>query len=101
METGLSNRDKATILAVFRNHPEILLVYLFGSRAKGDFKDGSDVDLAIMNEGVTDGSIRAIKEAFEESSLPCTVDVINYPNLKQKELKDHIDRVGIEFYKKE
>ncbi|MBK6607801.1 MAG: hypothetical protein IPG24_20555 [Leptospiraceae bacterium] len=39
------------------------------------------------------------KEDFEESSLPYRVDIVHYPTLTHQELKNHIDRVGVPFYK--
>ncbi len=100
MSIGLTKRDIATIQGIFRNHPEVTLVYTFGSRAKGTYKTGSDIDLAVMNSGVSFDAICAIKGELEESSLPYSVDVVNYPELQNEELKEHIDRVGVEFYKR-
>ena len=98
MNTGLTQRDTSTIHAILQRYPEITRVVLFGSRAKGTAKPGSDIDLAIMNDGVTEEIILRLKQEFEESSLPYTVDVINYPALDGNALKEHIDRVGILLY---
>ena len=94
---GLSERDKKTIRDILRKYPKVKTVYLFGSRAKGNNNPGSDVDLAIMNKGLDLKTVSRIKSEFEESSLPFRVDIINYPELTNKDLKDHIDRVGIPF----
>jgi hypothetical protein len=53
-----------------------------------------------MNEGVKDTFIRKMKSDFEDSSLPYTVDLVNYPTLKHPELKNHIDRVGVPLLQK-
>jgi predicted nucleotidyltransferase len=95
---GLKTRDIETIYAVFKKYPEIQRVCLFGSRALGKAGQGSDIDLAVMNTGIGGSILSKIKGELEESSLPYFVDLILYADLKHDELKDHIDRVGIEFY---
>jgi predicted nucleotidyltransferase len=97
---GLSDRDKRTLRGILEKYPAVQSVFIFGSRAKGSSCKGSDIDLAIMNEGVTDTIIAQMKADFQDSSLPYFVDVINYPALQHPELKSHIDRVGRPFYRK-
>lgn len=88
-----------TIFHILEKFPSIKTVNIFGSRAKGNYKPGSDIDLAILNKGVDDAVIRNVSSDFEESSLPYKVDLINFPTLKHEELIEHINRVGITFYK--
>lgn len=95
---GLTKRDIECLYSILSKYTAIELVHVFGSRAKGNFKPGSDIDLAIMNAGITDETIRLLKVDFEESALPYMVDAINYPQLKNQQLKEHIDRVGIPFF---
>lgn len=97
---GLTDRDMRTLEDIFGKHPDIQTVVIFGSRAKGNYKYGSDIDLAVMNQGITDMHIRSIQSEFEDSSLPYFVDLINYHNLTHSDLKNHIDRVGIPIYRK-
>ena len=97
---GLSERDVQTILDIFSGYPAVKLVHIFGSRAKGTWKTGSDIDLAIMNKGVDDKTLSKLRTDFEESSLPYKIDLVNYPDLRRQEFKDHIDRVGKIFYKR-
>ena len=95
---GLSDRDMKTLQDIFKKYPDVKNVFVFGSRAKGTYKQGSDIDLAIMNEGVKDMFIRKMKSDFEDSNLPYAVDLVNYPTLKHPELKNHIDRVGVPLF---
>jgi len=97
---GLSDRDMKTLQDIFKKYPDVKNVFVFGSRAKGTYKQGSDIDLAIMNKGVKDTFIRKMKSDFEDSSLPYTVDLVNYPTLKHPELKNHIDRVGVPLFQR-
>jgi predicted nucleotidyltransferase len=96
---GLNDSDVSIIKGIFNKYPEVESVYLFGSRAKGNFKKGSDIDLAIMNKLPNTSIINRIKDLFEDSSLPYLTDLIYYPEINHPELKDHITRVGIEFYR--
>lgn len=97
---GLSERNIETINRVLSKYPSISCVQIFGSRAKGNYKTGSDIDLAIMNNGFSNEDLIRIKADFAESSLPFFVDIINYQTISHPELKEHIDRAGILFYNK-
>jgi len=95
---GLNDRDIQTLFGILNKFDEVENVYLYGSRAKGTHKLGSDIDLAIMNEGVSEKTIRTIKSEIEDSSLPYFVDITNFTTLNHKELAEHIQRVGVSFY---
>jgi len=97
---GLSERDRQTLFGILDNYQEVGNVYLYGSRAKRTHKLGSDIDLAIMNEGVSEKTIRAIKAEIEDSSLPYFVDITNFSTLTHQDLAEHIQRVGVSFYNK-
>ena len=101
MNHGLSKRDIQTIQDIFTNYPDVEKVWLFGSRAIGNYHKGSDIDLAVMNEEVSDRTIQNMLSDFEESSLPYFVDVINFQELSHTGLKEHINRVGKLFYSRD
>ncbi len=94
---GLTARDMTTIFDVLGNYPEIKTVVVFGSRAKGTYSSGSDIDLAIMDGGIDETVQIRLNEDFSESCLPYFVDLIFYADLDNVDLKGHIDRVGIPF----
>lgn len=96
---GLTERDMKTILSVFQSFPAVKTVYLFGSRAKGNYRLGSDVDLAIMNKGVDSTTLSRLIGEFEESNLPYNIDLVDFTKLAKQEFIDHINRVGIPFFK--
>ncbi len=97
MNNGLKQRDIETINNIFKKYKEIKTVFLFGSRATGNYKTGSDIDFAVMNK-VDDEIIYKLLDDFEESSLPYFVDVINYHLIENEYLKNNIDKYGILFY---
>lgn len=96
---GLTERDMHTIRSIFRAFPEVQKVHLFGSRAKGNYRLGSDVDLAIMNKGVNSTTLSRLIGKFEESNLPYNIDLVDFTKLTKQEFIDHINRVGIPFFK--
>ena len=94
MPYGLSDRDMSVIQRIFSKYPEVQRVNIFGSRALGNFRSGSDIDLAILDDNVSAKVIRSIIAEFEDSNLPYRVDVLHYPSLQHQELREHIMRVG-------
>lgn len=96
---GLLDSDLEAIVSVLRKHANVERAYIFGSRAKGNFKNGSDVDLALKGEELDFDTISQISYFLnEETNMPYKFDVINYHSIKEPDLVVHIDRVGIEVY---
>jgi predicted nucleotidyltransferase len=99
MKHGLEERDINYIIESIKTFSEIKEVVLFGSRAKGKFKKGSDVDMAIKGENVTHNTVTRLSFILnEEKPLPYYFDIVHYEKIKEPELSEHIDRVGIVFY---
>lgn len=96
---GLTQRDMNTLVSILQKHNTIKDVVIFGSRAKGNYKTGSDIDLVIMNKDVSNTELIQLKNDFEESSLPYFVDVLNYHSIQTPDLINHISRVGEQLYK--
>ena len=97
---GLSDRDLSTIRAIFSKYEDVKRVHIFGSRAKGTENQGSDIDLAVMNDGVKDSTLSQLIEDFSDSSLPYFVDLVSYHQLSNPNFIEHIDRVGVAFYQR-
>lgn len=96
---GLRQNDIQIIVSVLQHHPEVTEVYLFGSRAKGNFRTGSDVDLALKGDKLTAEIVSSISyQLNEETTLPYKFDVLNYHTISNKNLKEHIDRIGIHLF---
>lgn len=92
---GLAERDLAYIIAVVGEFPEIRKAVVFGSRAKGNYKKGSDIDIAIYGEGISFSTIAGLHGRLEEESpMPYFFDIVDYTHSSHQELKQHIDRVG-------
>lgn len=74
---------------------------LYGSRAKGNFKPGSDIDLTLRGAGLTLSLLGDIDAALDELLLPYQIDLSIYDQIGHAELVAHIDRVGRVIYQKQ
>ena len=102
MNTGLTQRDLDTLAQAAAQFPAIEQVLIFGSRAKGSHKKGSDVDLALKGRAVTDTVVNALSALLNEQlPLPYFFDVVHYDGLASPALVEHIDRVGQVIYGRE
>ena len=96
---GLKDSDILSIKQVLASYPEVKKAYIFGSRAKGNFKSGSDVDIAVVGERIPFKNVLQIAAFLNENTLmPYIFDVLDYDSINNGELTNHIDRVGILFY---
>ena len=93
----LTPSELALLHSVFRHHPEVTSVKLFGSRAKGTHAPPSDVDLALWGD-VDDLQAEAIAAELDELPLPYQYDVKPFDTIKLRPLREHIERVGITLY---
>jgi predicted nucleotidyltransferase len=100
MKYGLKDDVIEKVQAVFDRFPDVDRVTLYGSRAKGNFKPGSDIDLTLHGESLTASQLRDITEVLDDLLLPYTIDLSIFEQLDHDGLRGHIDRVGQLFYKK-
>ena len=98
MKFGLEQHIIDKLIAVFVQNPKVDKAFVFGSRAKGNYRPDSDIDIALKGPDLNTDDIIAMSVAFEEKGITHKIDLINYNTIKEPELKDNIDRVGIEFY---
>lgn len=86
----------AVVLNIINAYPVVEGAVLFGSRALGNQKNGSDVDIALKGN-VDFSTLASISYALnEKTNLPYFFDVLSYENIENPALKEHIDRYGIE-----
>lgn len=94
----LTETELTRIRAIFRRHPRVAAVTLFGSRAKGTAHVRSDVDLAIHGD-VTPLEAESIAAERDDLPLPYRFEVQPLDTILHEPLRDHIDRVGICIYR--
>ena len=98
MKHGLSTDTVAGIHSVLARFPAIESAVLYGSRAKGNFKHGSDIDLTLHGNDLTTAQLADIADALDDLLLPYTIDLSIFATLDHTELREHIERVGVVFY---
>jgi len=89
---GLPTRTLEQIETVWGRFPQIRWLKLYGSRALGRQRPGSDIDLAFSSKEDCSAELAA---AFEELPTPYLVDVTHWETLRHEGLRDHIERVGV------
>src|SRR5260221_14528202 len=97
MKFGLSDNMIENIQKVFEKNPKVDEVIIFGSRAKGNYKEGSDIDLAMKGRNINLDDILRLSGKLDET-VSYKIDLINYATINYKDVIEHIDRVGIVFY---
>lgn len=98
MKFGLSDMDFEKINLVFTKFPTIRKVLIYGSRAKGNFREGSDIDLALFGNHLENETIFQLVNEMDELNLPYLFDFCIYDQLDSTNFKEHIDRIGQVFY---
>ncbi|MFV8375482.1 nucleotidyltransferase domain-containing protein [Flavobacterium sp. LB1P62] len=100
MKFGLNKETISKINSVFVKHSEIEKVIIYGSRAKGNFRKGSDIDLTLFGNELKDGLVGEINLEIDDLNTPYLFDISIYNQLTSESLKDHINRVGEIFYER-
>jgi len=98
---GLGAEVIASIQGVFTAHPEVQEVILYGSRAKGNYKVGSDIDLSMKGDGINFDVLSKISQELYDLPIPYTVDLSIFSNIDNQALQEHIERVGVPFFKRD
>lgn len=100
MPYGLNNDTIQKITNVFNNYTELEQVILYGSRAKGNYKKGSDIDLTLLGDNMNLRILNKISIELDDLLLPYKIDLSIYHHIKNQQLIDHINRVGKVVYKR-
>jgi predicted nucleotidyltransferase len=75
---------------------------LYGSRAKGNYRNGSDIDLTLYGgEDLTLQVLYGILDEIDDLLLPYTFDMSIFSTIDDEDVRGHIQRAGITFYEKE
>ena len=98
MKFGLSETVIKELQDVFRRHANIKKVLIFGSRSKGNYRAGSDIDLAVIGNDIDYNQLLSILCEIDDLELLYSVDLLDYQKKKGASIGDHIDRVGQVFY---
>ena len=102
MKFGLSEATIERIRAVFAKYPQLEKAVLYGSRAKGNYRNGSDIDMTLF--GDTDLTLDVLYKMMTEIDdllLPYTIDLSIFNTISDHDVIEHIRRVGVTFYEKQ
>jgi predicted nucleotidyltransferase len=100
MNSGLSEETIHKIRDVFSHYPWIEKAILYGSRAKGTYRDGSDIDIALVGDGMDITLLNAIRGEIDDLLLPYTFDISSLSSIDNHDLVEHIKRVGVVLYQR-
>ncbi|MBI2418776.1 MAG: nucleotidyltransferase domain-containing protein [Ignavibacteriales bacterium] len=95
---GLRSEDIQKLCSVIEKFPEVESAIIYGSRAKGNFKPGSDIDLTLTGGNISYTTLTAIMHNIDELNLSYKTDISMFETIENIELKEHIRRVGKTIY---
>lgn len=80
----MKDKDQHIIMDIIKKYLPTVRIYLFGSRARGDYAAESDIDIALdAGKKIDQYKLGQIKEEIEESTIPFTVDVVDLYNISE------------------
>jgi predicted nucleotidyltransferase len=97
---GLNQNVIGSVHDTLSHFSQIEEVILYGSRAKGNFRKGSNIDLCLKGNGLDLDLLCRLSNEIDELLFPYIFDISIYNQIHQEDLLDHIDRIGVVFYKK-
>lgn len=93
-QTGLSEAVLNKLIEALE-HASVREIILFGSRAKGSFRQGSDIDICLDAPDMDTNELLKIKTEIDALDLPWMVDVVHKQSIDNPELLDHIRQHGL------
>lgn len=94
---GLSPNTRVRILETLAKYAGIERVLIYGSRAKGNYRQGSDIDLTLVAPNYSTQDLLEIENELEDLLLPYKIDLSLFHQIENPELVAHIQRIGVEF----
>ncbi|MFZ5820733.1 MAG: nucleotidyltransferase domain-containing protein [Chloroflexota bacterium] len=96
---GLKENTIHKICTVLSHYPQVDKAILYGSRAKGNYKNGSDIDLTLQGgPGLTLNVLYKIMDELDDLLLPYTIDLSIFDQISDPDVVEHIQRAGVTFY---
>lgn len=100
MRFGLPEQAIQEIQGALALYPEVEKAILYGSRAMGTFKPGSDIDLTLIGENLTHNLMLGIMFDLDDLLLPWMIDLSIFDTIDHPDLREHITRVGQTLYER-
>jgi len=99
MKYGLTDKEIDLIKNVFQKFPEVETVFIYGSRAKGNFKKTSDIDLALRFAKGAAGGIANIKSALDDLPLIHEINLLDDSGISSGSFKASYEKTRQIFYR--
>ena len=100
MKYGLSDRTLQKIHGVLSHYPQVEKAILYGSRAAGTYRNGSDIDLTLCGDTLTHSVLSRIDTELDDLLLPYTIDLSIFHQIDNPAMVEQIQRIGVNFYEK-
>ena len=100
LKFGLEENIIENIVNIIKKYDEVEMAKIFGSRARGDYKVQSDIDIALYGKDLTNSINTNIFYEIDKLYLPYKIDLINFNTLEEDALRDNIEKEGIAIYVK-
>ncbi len=100
MPYGLTEEEIKGIVDVLADDPKVEELILFGSRAKGNYSNGSDIDIAMIGKDLRLNEISKALVLLDDLYLPYKLDLVIYHSIQEPALIEHISKVGITLFKR-
>ena len=104
MKFGLSDETIAAIQGVLSQYQQVGCAIIYGSRAKENYRTGSDIDLTLVaaeGETLDLNLLFTIDDALDNLLLPYSFDLSILADIDNPALVEHIQRIGKRFYQKQ
>lgn len=98
LEFGLPPSTVQAIRQILADVPDVKKAVIYGSRAKGTHRPGSDIDLTLFGDGLDLDILGKIATRLHESPIPYQVDLSIFDQIEHAALREHIERVGRLFF---
>ena len=98
MKFGLKENIIEQINSVFGEFPQIDEVIIYGSRVKGNYRPGSDIDFTLKGKNLNHYLMNSISLELDKLFLPYILDISDFNKISNRDLIEHINRVGEIFY---
>mgnify|MGYP002521923375 FL=1 len=98
MPYGLTDIELQKLTTALSSAEGVKKAILYGSRAKGNYKPFSDIDITLVGDSLSRHDLNAVSRTLDDLLLPYQIDLSLYDTLKNEDLIEHINHYGVEIF---